>query len=271
MLKTLLYINEDLASSIALRFTDYLSRFVNLSLFVAHVEEPDEKEQVGTGWVRRTWEDGVASSGKRLVDRMLRTENINCPLAGRPKIFVGEMEREMIFELRNGLYKLFIKGYLDSADPEPFYDLISSSLCEEMSCPVLVVKNLSLSKRCALLCADGVDPRTLVEQSMEIVGESSFELDIVYFKFQESDQVQILDSREGGSNLRETESLLAAAGKTVANTIVLTGVPEQIGDYLKEYALVASTMPGRKSMHMYVLAHSLASVLLVRDTAQKQQ
>ncbi len=271
MLKTLLYINEDLASSIALRFTDYLSRFVKLSLFIAHVEEPDEKEQVGTGWVRRTWEDGVASSGKRLVDRMLRTENISCPLAGRPKIFVGEMEKELLFELRNGLYKLFIKGYLDSANPELFYDLISSPLCAETSSPVLVVKNLSLSKKCALLCADSVDPRVLVEKTMEILGESSFEIDIVYFKFQENNQVQILNNKEGGSNLRETESLLAEAGKTVAETTVLSGAPEQIGDYLKDYALVASTMPKRKSMHMYVLAHSLASVLLVRDPAQKQQ
>ncbi len=269
MLKTLLYINEDLASSIALRFTDYLSRFVNLSLFIAHVEEPDENEQVGTGWVRRTWEDGVASSGKRLVDRMLRTENINCSLAGRPKVFVGEMEKEMILELRNGFYQLFIKGYLDSANPEPFYDLISSSLCVETSCPMLVVKNLSLSKKCALLCADSVDPRVLVEQSMKVVGESSFEIDIVYFKFQESSQVQILDRREGGNNLGETESLLAAAGKTVVNTTVLTGAPEQVSDYLKEYALVVSTMPKRKSIHIHVLAHSLASVLLVRDTAQK--
>ena len=109
MLKTLLYINEDLASSIALRFTDYLNKFVDLSLFVTHVEEPDKKEQVGTGWVRRTWEDGVASSGKRLIERMLRTENIDCPLAGRPKVFVGDRDKEIIYELRNGLYNLFIK------------------------------------------------------------------------------------------------------------------------------------------------------------------
>ena len=81
MLKTLLYINEDLASSIALRYVDYLNRFIPLSLYVTHVEDVDEKEQAGTGWVRRTWEDGVESSGKRLVDRMLKTENISCPLA----------------------------------------------------------------------------------------------------------------------------------------------------------------------------------------------
>ncbi len=266
MLKTLLYINEDLASSIALRFTDYLNSFLPLSLFVTHVEEPDEKEQVGTGWVRRTWEDGVYSSGKRLIDRMLRTENISCPLAGRPKVFVGELDKEIIYELRNGLYKLFIKGYLDAANPEQFYDLISSPLCNETDCPVLVVKNISLSKKCALLCADSVDPKVLVEKSMAVLRDSSFDLDIVYFKFQENDQFQILAKKEGGRHLVETEQLLAEAGKSVANTTVLSGTPEQIGDYLREYALVTSIMPQRKSMHMYVLAHSLASVLLVKGT-----
>ena len=265
MLKTLLYIDEDLASSIALRFTDYLNRFVKLSLFVTHVEEPEEKEQVGTGWVRRTWEDGVASSGKQLIDRMLRTENIECPLAGRPKVFVGEKNKEIIYELRNGLYKLFVKGFLDTDNPEHFYDVISSPVCTETACPVLVVKNLSLSKKCALLCADSVDPKTLVEKSMVILGDSTFDIDIVYYKFQENEQFLTLDKQEGGSQLLETEALLEEAGKKVNNTIVLSGTPERVGDYLKEYALVASTMSSRKNMHMYVLAHSLASVLLVQN------
>jgi hypothetical protein len=271
MLKTLLYIDEDLASSIALRFTDYLHKFIPLSLYVIHVEQLDEKEQVGTGWIRHTWEDGVCSSGKRLVDRMLRTENIDCPLAGRPKVFVEEpgfmgekKDREVAYELGDGMYDLFIKGYLDSANPEPFYELITSRLTQEARCPVLVVKNLSLSKKCALLCADSVDPKVLVEKSMNILGDSSFDLDLVFFKFKENEELVVLDQEEGGKHLRDVESLLAEQGKEVHKTTVLSGTPEQVGDYLKEYAVVASTLPSRKSMRMYVLAHSLASVLLVR-------
>lgn len=264
MLKTLLYVNEDLASSIALRYTAYLNKFVPLSLFITHVEEPDEKEQVGTGWVRRTWEDGVASSGKRLIDRMLRTENIDCPLAGRPKVFVGDREKEIIYELRNGLYNLFIEGFLNSADPDQFYEVISSSLYSKSPCPVLVVKNLSISKKCALLCSDSVDPKVLVEKSMTILGESTFSFDIVHFKFNENEKLTTLGAEEGGSVLEETRTLLTEAGKTVDNVVVLSGTPEQVGDHLREYALVASTLPARKSMRMYVLANSLASVLLVR-------
>ncbi|MDD3814745.1 MAG: hypothetical protein PHZ02_08865 [Desulfocapsaceae bacterium] len=263
MLKTLLHVNEDLASSIALRYTAYLNQFVPLSLFISHVETPDEKEQDETGWVRHTWEESVVFNGKRLIERMLRTENIDCPLAGRPTVFVGEKDKEIAYELRNGLYNLFIEGYLNTADPDQFYELISSPLYSNTSCPVLVVKNLSINKKCAIFCADGVNPKVLVEKSMAILGDSTFSFDIVHFKFNENENLITLDKEDGGSCLREVESLLAQHDKSVEKVIVLSGTPEKVGDYLKEYALVVSTLPTRKSMTMYVLANSLASVLMV--------
>lgn len=264
MLRTLLYINEDLASSIALRFTDYLNKFIPLSLFISHVEECDEKEQAGTGLVRRTWEEGVTASGKQLVDRMLRTENIDCPLAGRPKVIIGDRVEDVTYELQSGGYKLFIEGYLNTADPENFFSLISSPLYTKAPCPTLVVKNLSISKKCALLCDDTIDPQLLVKKALPILTKSSFGLDIVYFTFQENDQLAFQDKAEGGSTLAEIEALLADAGITPGESTVLSGTPEQVGDYLKEYALVASPLPTRKTMRMQVLANSLASVLLVR-------
>lgn len=264
MLKTLLNVNEDLASSIAIRYTAYLNQFVKLSLHVTHVEEVDEKEQAGTGWVRKTWEDGVASSGKRLVDRMLRTENIDCPLAGRPIIFVGDPEKEIIYELRNGLYNLFIQGFLNTNDPDNFYKLISSPLISDSPCPVLIVKNLTLSNKCVLLCTDGIDPELLVKKSMSILGDSSFTFDLLFYKFKDSDEVEILDKKEGGSILEETEALMTKAGRSAEDTFCLLGAPEQVGDYLKKYSLVSSILPKRKSMWMQVLADSLATVMLVR-------
>ncbi len=264
MLKTLLCVDENLASSIALRFTAYLNKFISLSLFVVHVEQPDEKEQVGSGWVQRVWEEGVGANGRRAVARMLRTENIDCPLAGRPKIFVGNRTEEIMYELRSGSYDLYIEGYLNIADSEQFYQVISSPLYAQAPCSVLLVKNLSISKKCALLCADSVDSKILVEKSMEILGDSTFGFDIVYFKFKENEQLEILAAEEGGGNLKQAQALLDGNGKTANNIIVLSGTPEQVGDYLKDYALVASTLPARKSMHMSTLANSLASVLLLR-------
>ena len=262
MLKTLLYVNEDLASSIGLRFMAYLHKFVPLSLYVTHVEEPDE-DQVGTGWVRRTWEDGVTASGRRLVDRMLRTENIDCPLAGRPKIFVGDRETEIMYELRNGSYDLFAQGYLNVSETDQFHEMVGSSLYQEAPCPILLVKNLSISTKCALLCSDSVDPRILVEKTMERLGDSAFTFELVFFKYSEIETMTHLDEAEGGAVLARARDLLREAGRSVEAVRVVAGLPEQVGDYLKNYALVSSTLSTRRSMRMDVLAHSLASVLLV--------
>lgn len=263
MLKTLLHVNEDLDSSIALRYTAYLHKFVPLSLYISHVERADEKERVGTGWIRPTWEDSVASNGKRLIERLLRTENIDCPLAGRPTVFVGDRDKEVSYELRNGLYDLFIEGCPNSPDPDQFYELVSSPLYINASCPMLVVKNISINKKCALLCADNVNPKVLVEKSMAILGDSTFTFDVIHFKINENKEFLTLANEDGGSCLRETESLLAKHGKSVNKALVLSGSPEQAGDYLKNYTLVASTLPTRKSITMDILAHSPASVLMV--------
>lgn len=168
-----------------------------------------------------------------------------------------------MYELRSGSYQLYIEGYLNTADPEQFYQFISSPLYSQAPCPVLMVKNLSISKKCALLCADSVDAKELVEKSMEILSDSTFGFDIVYFKFKENEQLVTLGREEGGKNLVEAETFLAGTGKTADNVVVLSGTPEQVGDYLKDYALVASTLPSRKSMRMATLANSLSSVLLV--------
>jgi len=264
MTKTLLNIDENLASSIALRFSAYLNKFIPLSLFITHVEEPDKKEHVGKGLVHQAWEEGVIASGRRLVDRMLHTENIDCPLAAQPEITVGIRNEEILSQLRNGQYQLYIEGYLNTADPDAFYQLISSQLFSEAPCPLLIAKNLSISKKCALLCADSVDPKLLVEQSCKILDKATFLIDIVYFKFKENNELQLLSREEAGSHLRETEELLAEKNKQVENVHVASGTPEQVGDFLKEYALVTSTLPSRKSMRMMTLANSLASVLLVK-------
>lgn len=265
MLETLLYLNEDLASSIALRYITYINKFIQLALHVAHVEEADNTERGGgTGWVRRTWEDGIASNGRRLMYRMLRTENIDCPLAGPPRIFIGNRDTELTYELCTGGYKLFAEGYLNTDDPDKFYRLIKSPLYKKTSCSVLIVKNLSISKKVGLLCSENVDPEVLVEKSLAILGNTSFNLDIVYFKFKESGELQFLDRQEAGTHLNKTEALLAKTGRDVNNVIVVSGTPELAGDFLKEYALVAAPFPGRKNMLMETMANSLASVLLVR-------
>jgi hypothetical protein len=179
-------------------------------------------------------------------------------------VLVGDREKEIIYELRTNKYNLFIQGFLNTSDSDSFYEFVSSSLCTESPCPVLAVKNLTISKKCVFLCADNVDPDILVDKSMALLGDSEFSFDIAFFKYNENAKLEIQDRNEGSGMLKKVETLLAQTGKKAENVSVLSGTPEQVGDYLKEYALVVSTLPTNKSMSMHVLANSLASVMLVR-------
>ena len=71
-----------------------------------------------------------------------------------------------------------------------------------------------------------------------------------------------MDLSEGGATLSESEKLLKASGMPVKKSTVICGTPEHTGDFLRNYAFIASNLPVRKSLKMEVLANTPASVLL---------
>ncbi len=261
-MKILLYLNEDLASSIALRYADYLCTVADVKLYSIHVEEPDVKQHAGTGWVRRTWEAGMQETGSQIVRRIIRTENVKCRFAGPPMIKVGEREFEILEELRMGGYDLYLEGRMDASDSDEFFRIISSRLYKQSPCPILLVKNLTVAKTAAVLLGDGVDHRKVVDRYQKLFPGSSLGIEIIYFKFRDQAEISFMDISEGGSAIRETEEMLRRVGMKVAKSTVICGTPELTGDFLRNYAFVASTQPVRKSLRMDVLAHTPASVLL---------
>ncbi len=55
MLKTLIALEADLASTIAIRYACQLAKQMAMDLQTIHVVEPDHRgHTVGTGWVRQT-------------------------------------------------------------------------------------------------------------------------------------------------------------------------------------------------------------------------
>jgi len=262
MNKTLLYLNEDLASSIALRYADYLSSVSDLKLYIIHVEEPDTRQQAGTGWVRRTWETGIQETGAQVVKRIIKTENVKCKFAGPPKVVVGDREAEILKELRIGGYDLFMEGHMNASSVDEFYRIVSSRLYKQASCPVMLVKNLTVARTAVILLGDAVDHRKVVDRYMQLVDGSKLDTELIYFKFRDQAEVSFMDLSEGGAALKESEGLLKAAGMPVKKSTVICGTPEHTGDFLRNYAFIAANLPVRKSLRMEVLANTPASVLL---------
>lgn len=265
MIKGLLYLDENLASSIALRYASHLAELINLQLQTAHVEQPDQKQHsAGSGWVRRTWERGVQDAGTQVVQRLLKTEKVQCPFTGPPKIFIGDRDEEILDELKFGSYDLFMEGDLNTSNVSDFYKLITSRLYAKAPCPVMIVKNLLVKQNAVLLCGDGVDHHKLIIQFLKIFGGAQLEIELLYYKFQETDELSFQEKEAAGSFLQEAEQLLAEKGGALYRSRVVTGTPERVGDYLSNYGLVASTFPTRKSPRFELLAQLPSPVFLCK-------
>lgn len=266
MIKGLLNLDENLASSIALRYVSHLAgRLEGLQLQMIHVEKPDVKpHSAGYGWVRRTWEKGVREAGMLAITRLLKTENVQFPYWGSPKVLIGEREAETLSELQENVYDLYIEGNLNTSNKNDFYDLVTSRLYADSPCPVMIVKNLVNKNSAVLVCGDGVDRQALIKQFLGIMLKAQFDVDLLYYKFQENDEPVFLEKSEAGSTLAEAEALLAENNVTVGRSEVVSGTPETVGDYLQKYDLVVSTFPTRKSPRLELLAHTSSSVMLCK-------
>jgi hypothetical protein len=68
MIKTLVAIEVDLASSMAIRYACQLGNLINMELYPVYVKEPPpEVPTTGVGWVRRTWEREIVAAGKEEI------------------------------------------------------------------------------------------------------------------------------------------------------------------------------------------------------------
>ena len=129
MLRTLVYLDADLASSIALRYTCQLAQLVDMKLHSVHVEEPDQDGHApGTGWVRRTWESTMLKTGEFEIAQLINAEKSSCPKLGAPKMIVGDRESEILREIQRESYDLFVEGLLHSFTTKKLFDKINSKL-----------------------------------------------------------------------------------------------------------------------------------------------
>ncbi|MDD5758894.1 MAG: hypothetical protein PHI06_07400 [Desulfobulbaceae bacterium] len=265
MIKALVDLDENLASSIALRYVSHLSTLLDLQVQIIHVEEIDRGEHAsGSGWVRRTWEKGVEDAGAAAIHRLLKTEKVDCSLAAVPRIAIGSHDDAVLEELRSYVYDLFIKGIVSTSKVGDFYQLIETKLFTSCSCPMLIVKNLIINNKVVLLCGDGVDLQSLIPQFVRICSGADLDLELIYYKFQENNELLFLDKSEAGSVLLEAEEMLRAAGLVPTSSKVLSGSPEQGGEYLSSCGLAVSTFPTRKGPRMELLANAPSPLLLCR-------
>ncbi|MDH4206612.1 MAG: universal stress protein [Desulfobacteraceae bacterium] len=266
MLRTLVYLDADLASSIALRYICQLAQFVDIKLHSVHVEEPDQDGHApGTGWVRRTWESTVLKTGEFEIAQLIKAEKSSCPKLGAPKMLIGDRENEILREIQKESYDLFVEGSLHSFTAKKLYDKIHSRLYRLIPCPVIIVKNLVNIEKVALIVRNEIESKKFISMFLKIFKGAKLKLDLVSCEFQEPGQLSFNAKKEINGTLSAAEEILVENKWPPENCLTIQGAPEEIADVLRDYGLVVSPLHhtiSKKSNWFQLLNHIPSPILI---------
>jgi nucleotide-binding universal stress UspA family protein len=266
MLRTLVYLDADLASSIALRYACQLTQIINMQLHTVHVEEPDHDGHApGTGWVRRTWENTMLKTGEFEIAQLIKAEKSSCPILSAPKMLVGDRENEILREIQRESYDLFVEGSLHSFTTKKLYDKINSRLFRHIPCPVIVVKNLVPIEKIALIVRSEIESKGLVSLFLNIFKGAKLKLDLIYCEFQDPGQLSFNDKKDSNGTLSAVEEMLVENQCPPENCLTIQGAPEEIGDALRDYGLLAFPLHhtiSKKSNWFQLLSHIPSPILI---------
>jgi len=266
MLRMLVYLDADLASSIALRYACQLAQLIDMRLHSVHVEEPDHDGHApGTGWVRRTWENTMLKTGEFEIGQLIKAEKSSCPKLGAPKMLVGDRENEILREIQRESYDLFMEGSLHSFTAKKLYDKIHSRLYRLIPCPVIIVKNLVNIEKVALIIRSEIESKKFISMFLKIFKGTKLQLDLIYCEFQEPGQLTLKAKEETNGTLIAVEEMLVENQWPPENCLTIQGAPEEIGDALRDYGLLACPLHhtvSKKSNWFQLLSHIPSPILI---------
>ena len=261
MIKVLVPVAADLASSIALRYTCRLAELVEVEIQTINVRKPSSEEYpVGTGWVRHTWEKTMLLKAEQDVSQLIRAERAHCPTLGEPKIRLGDRDDEILKELQSGSYNLFLEGTIPTFSSSYFTKRLQSHLYENMPCPFIMVKNLIPLNRALLVLSDSVDLSRLIRIFTDTFKKAFLPIDLFYLKFQEKE-----NGEKEKESLKTAMDLLDTQGWVAEKSEVIYGQPQELAERLEDYGLLVTdlgrSLEKRSPLQEFLVA-TLAPILL---------
>jgi len=275
MIKTLASLDSDLASDIAFRYSNRLSQFVDMNLQAIHIEEV-EGPSPGTGWVRNTLERGLLHTAQEEISGLIKAAQSTYSALDTPIIRVGEKDHELLREIKDGAYDLFMEGILNSFNPGNFYRKLQSGLYRNAPCPILLIKNMAELNKTAILLRDNSDLISCIPTFLKIFTGPEPEFDLIHFSFPESGQKafkgkagdQITsDHKDAVKLIEDAGTILAESGKAPEDRWIIRDKPEKLNKFLEDYGLVVIQMPRnptRKNRVLELLSHTPTAILLCR-------
>jgi hypothetical protein len=236
MIKALVSIDADLASSIALRYTCQMAKLVEVEIQTIHIHEPETAGAggavMGAGWARHTYEKEILDDAKKGISQLLTAESGFCPVLNKPIIISGDREKEILGRLKKESYDLFVEGMPGHLSSKSLSRLLKSNLYQHLSAPALLVQNLLPLKKLLLLVGDDKDCTALFGAVAALFKGIDLEVDVL---FQEPGQ---------GSDMASWEALAKKVAENYGWKIgKINGMPkgyDLLADEMGECGLVAT-------------------------------
>jgi hypothetical protein len=237
MVKTLVAIEVDLASSFAVRFACQLGNLIQLEIHPIYVKIPPvEIPMTGVGWVRHTWEQEVVKAGREEIKEVLASESESCPILQEPRVIYGDREIELLHVVEQEPFDLYVEGEPYPFTPATIYKRLHARFYQHLPCPLVWLRGVRKIDRVAVWCADPECAGALVETLGRLFKGSPVPLHLAY-----------PESAEGGFDMRELARKAEADLRSLGCQAVLEGAlaPEAAGPlagFLKESGLVAMAL-----------------------------
>ncbi len=181
MVKTLVAIEVDLASSFAIRYACQLGSLVQMEIHPIYVKFPSpEVPMPGVGWVRHTWEREVVETGKEEIQEVLGSEMATCPRLQEPRVLYGDREIELLHVMEKEPFDLYIEGAPYPFNAATIYKRLHSKSYQRLTCPLIWLRGVRKIDRVVASFSDPANTGALVEALGRLFGGSSVPLHLAY-------------------------------------------------------------------------------------------
>ncbi len=174
MLKTLVALEVDLASSMAIRYACDLGNLIPMELYPVYVKAPPpEVPATGTGWVRHTWEREIVEMGREEIEEVLSSEQETCPLLQEPRVIYGDRDYELLKIIGHEPFDLYVEGAPYPFNPTNIQRRLHSKFYQKLACPLIWLRVLRKIHQVLVVCPDLASARAVLPAMSKLWGGCS--------------------------------------------------------------------------------------------------
>jgi len=163
VIKTLVAVEMDLASSFAIRYACRLGQHIKMKLHPVYVKSaPSMEPTTGVGWAPHTWQRELIQMGKEEIQEMLASEMDSCPVMEEPRVVYGDRGIELLRMVKQEAIDLYVEGAPQHFTPPTLSKTLRSKFYQRLDRPFIWVRTLRKLDRVFVLCRDVTGVRTLV-------------------------------------------------------------------------------------------------------------